>query len=71
MSRKKVVHPYIPNSVPATKEAMLKATGASSIEEFYADIPDPIRLKRGLNLPEPFTGTSKDCCPRTSPPMKI
>jgi glycine dehydrogenase subunit 1 len=55
MSQKKIVHPYIPNSVPATKEAMLKATGAGSVEDFYADIPDSIRLKRRLNLPEPFT----------------
>jgi glycine dehydrogenase subunit 1 len=55
MSQKKIVHPYIPNSVPAVKEAMLQAAGAGSIEDFYADIPDSIRLKRRLNLPEPFT----------------
>ena len=54
MSFKKIVYPYIPNSVPATKEAMLKAVYAESVEEFYADIPDSIRLKRKLNLPEPL-----------------
>jgi len=54
MSLKKIVYPYIPNSVPATKEAMLKAVNAKSVEEFYADIPDSIRLKRKLKLPEPF-----------------
>jgi glycine dehydrogenase subunit 1 len=54
MSLKKIVYPYIPNSVPATKEAMLKAVNAKSVEEFYADIPDSIRLKRRLNLPEPL-----------------
>jgi glycine dehydrogenase subunit 1 len=53
-NKKQIVYPYIPNSVPATKDAMLKATGAKSVEEFYADIPDSIRLKRKLNLPEPF-----------------
>lgn len=54
MSQEKIVYPYIPNSVPATKEAMLKAVNAKSVEEFYADIPDSIRLKRRMNLPEPL-----------------
>jgi len=54
MSQKKIVYPYIPNSVPATKEAMLKAVNANSVEEFYADIPDSIRLKRKMKLPEPL-----------------
>jgi glycine dehydrogenase subunit 1 len=54
VSRKKIVYPYIPNSVPAAKEGMLQAVKARSVEEFYADIPDSIRLKRRLNLPEPL-----------------
>jgi glycine dehydrogenase subunit 1 len=54
MTKKEIVYPYIPNSVPATKEAMLKAVNAKSVEEFYADIPDSIRLKRRLDLPEPL-----------------
>ncbi|MFT4228125.1 aminomethyl-transferring glycine dehydrogenase subunit GcvPA [Micropruina sp.] len=45
------VHPYIPNTAPAAKAAMLAATGADSIEDFYADIPDDLRLHRPLNLP--------------------
>jgi glycine dehydrogenase subunit 1 len=55
MSRKKnIVYPYIPNSIPATKEAMLRAVNAQSVEDFYADIPESIRFKGKLNLPEPF-----------------
>lgn len=54
MSHKKIVYPYIPNSVPATKEAMLKAVNAASVEEFFADIPDSLRLKSKLKLPEPL-----------------
>src|SRR5512141_1092149 len=54
MTKKQIVYPYIPNSVPATKEAMLKAVNARSLEELYADIPDSIRFKEKLNLPEPF-----------------
>jgi len=49
-----IVYPYIPNSVPATKEQMLKAVNANSVYEFYADIPDSIRFKGKLNLPEPY-----------------
>lgn len=52
--KKPIVYPYIPNSVPAAKEAMLKAVNAQSVDDFYADIPDAIRFKGKLNLPEPF-----------------
>jgi glycine dehydrogenase subunit 1 len=33
---------------------MLKAVNAQSVDDFYADIPDAIRFKGKLNLPEPF-----------------
>ncbi len=46
------IHPYIPNSAPETKAAMLKAVGADSIEEFYVDIPADLRMNRPLDLPE-------------------
>lgn len=45
------VHPYIPNTAPAAKAAMLAATGATSVEDFYADVPDDLRLHRPLDLP--------------------
>lgn len=48
------VHPYVPNAVPEVKAAMLAAVGATSIEDFYVDVPDSIRLKRPLDLPAPF-----------------
>ena len=51
---KRVVYPYIPNSEPSVKEEMLRAVGASSVEEFFTDIPESIRLKTGLNFPEPL-----------------
>ncbi len=54
MTEKTIVHPYIPNSEPAVKEEMLRAVGASSIDEFFADIPENLRLRGGLNLPPPF-----------------
>ncbi|REJ05710.1 aminomethyl-transferring glycine dehydrogenase subunit GcvPA [Microbacterium bovistercoris] len=48
------VHPYIPNTAPETRAAMLAATGAESIEEFYADVPESLRLRRALDLPAPL-----------------
>lgn len=52
--KKPLVYPYIPNSAPAAKEEMLQAVKAKNIEEFYADIPEKLRLKEKLNLPEPL-----------------
>ncbi len=51
---KPIVYPYIPNSVPAAKAEMLKAIKAQSIDDFYADIPESLRIKGKLHLPEPF-----------------
>ncbi len=51
---KKTVHPYIPNSVPEIKKQMLDEIGVSSIEELYEDIPEDLRFKGELNLPEPL-----------------
>lgn len=52
--KKPVVYPYIPNSNPIVKREMLNAVGAKSVDELYAEIPESIRLKRKLDLPEPF-----------------
>ena len=51
---KPIVYPYIPNSEPTVKDEMLRAVGVSSIEDFFADIPEGIRLKGKLDLPDPL-----------------
>ncbi len=48
------VHPYLPNSAPDIRAAMLAAVGAESIEEFYVDVPADLRLKVPLELPAPL-----------------
>lgn len=53
--KKNGMHPYIPNSNPKIREEMLKAIGVKSIDELYEDIPDELRFKGRMNLPEPFT----------------
>ena len=50
----KVVYPYIPNSVPEVKKQMLKELGLKSVEEIYAEIPEHLRFKGTMNLPEPL-----------------
>lgn len=45
------VHPYIPNSDPAVRAQMLAAVGATSVEEFYADVPADLRVQGELDLP--------------------
>ena len=54
MKRREIVHPYIPNSVPATRAEMLRATAAETVDEFYQDIPPELRLAEPLDLPEPL-----------------
>ena len=53
------VHPYIPNSAPGERQAMLKAIGASDIEELYREIPDRLRLHRPLDLPPPLSSEAE------------
>jgi len=48
------VYPYIPNSVPGVKQEMLDEVGAKSEEDFYEEVPEALRLRRPLDLPEPF-----------------
>lgn len=53
------VHPYVPNSAPATKQAMLEAIGVASIDEFFTIIPDELRMKRPLNIPAALDAESE------------
>ncbi len=52
--RSRTAHPYIPNSAPAAKEAMLREVGAASEDDFYEDIPEALRFRGRLRLPEPL-----------------
>jgi glycine cleavage system P protein (glycine dehydrogenase) subunit 1 len=54
MTHKKIIYPYIPNSVPEVKAQMLRDVNASSMESLYEDIPAALRFQGQLNLPEPF-----------------
>jgi glycine dehydrogenase subunit 1 len=44
-------HPYIPNT-REIREQMLAEIGVASIDNLFSDIPEKIRLKKALKLPE-------------------
>jgi glycine dehydrogenase subunit 1 len=44
-------HPYIPNSAPEIKQAMLAEIGVRDVDELYASIPARLRLDRPLDIP--------------------
>ncbi|MEJ2412405.1 MAG: aminomethyl-transferring glycine dehydrogenase subunit GcvPA, partial [Anaerolineales bacterium] len=52
--KRPIVYPYIPNSAPQLKREMLEAVNAESVADFYREIPDSLRLKEAMDLPEPF-----------------
>ncbi len=57
--RSPTAHPYIPNSARAAREAMLREVGAASEEDFYEDIPEALRFRGRLHLPDPLTSEAE------------
>ena len=39
----KMVYPYVPNSAPEVKAAMLKEIGVEDVSVFYQDVPEKLR----------------------------
>ena len=52
MKKKAFIHPYIPNSVPEIRDAMLKEVGLKSVYDVYSEIPERLRFKNRLDIPE-------------------
>ena len=52
MGMKQKVYPYIPNSVPDIKAEMLKEVGAETEMDLYEEIPEHLKFKGEMNLPE-------------------
>ncbi|MFC5591231.1 aminomethyl-transferring glycine dehydrogenase subunit GcvPA [Sporosarcina soli] len=48
----KVVHPYIPNTVPEVQEEMLRDIGVKTIEELFNGIPEELQYKKEMNIPK-------------------
>ena len=47
-------HPYIPNSVPEVEAEMLNEIGMSSLDELHKNVPELLKLKEEMKLPEAF-----------------
>ncbi len=54
MNEKDVVNPYAPNAAAGVKEQMMKEIGIDDIMELYGEIPDRLRFKGRMDLPEPI-----------------
>lgn len=54
MNEKAFVHPYIPNSAPEVKAELMKAVGITDMEELYSEIPEHLRFRGTMNIPEPI-----------------
>ena len=54
MSKNKIVYPYIPNSVPEIKAQMLKELGLEDEMDLFSEIPEHLKYKKRMNLPEPI-----------------
>jgi len=52
-------HPYIPNSVPEIKNQMLKEIGIESVEDIFKEIPERLRFRGEMKLPEPILSEYK------------
>src|SRR5690349_13414423 len=52
------VHPYIPNSAPAVRAAMLREVGVADPQELFRDIPAALRVQGLLDLPPPILAES-------------
>ena len=52
MGKNQNVYPYIPNSVPKIKAEMLRYVGAEDEMELYEEIPEELKYKGEMNLPE-------------------
>ena len=48
------INPYIPNSAPEIKKVMLKKIWVKNVEELYKEIPDRLKFKGRLNIPDPI-----------------
>ena len=47
-------HPYIPNSVEDVQVNMLKEIGLNSLEDLHREIPEELKFKGTMNLPDPI-----------------
>jgi glycine dehydrogenase subunit 1 len=48
------IHPYVPNAAPEQRRRLLDEIGVASVTDLYASVPENLRVKGLLNLPDPL-----------------
>ncbi len=48
------IHPYVPNAAPEARKRLLAEIGIASATDLYASVPEELRVKGLLNLPDPL-----------------
>ncbi len=59
MSKKPFVHPYIPNTEPTVLKSMLDSLGMKSSEDIFKEIPERLRFKGEMDIPEAILSEAK------------
>lgn len=54
MHKESIVYPYIPNSVPEIKAAMMKEVGVTNPMQLYEEIPEHLKYSQEMQLPQPI-----------------
>ena len=52
MKERPIIHPYIPNAAPEVLAELMEAVGITDLEELYSEIPEHLRFRGTLDLPE-------------------
>tara|TARA_Y100000588_G_scaffold304225_1_gene327020 strand:- start:83 stop:1480 length:1398 start_codon:yes stop_codon:yes gene_type:complete len=48
------IHPYVPNAAPEARKHLLAEIGIENVTDLYASVPENLRVKGFLNLPNPM-----------------
>lgn len=55
-AEKGFIHPYVPNAAPGPRRRLLSEIGVADVSDLYASIPEVLKLKRPLDLPQALPG---------------
>ena len=48
------IHPYVPNAAPEARRRLLADIGVDNVIDLYVSVPEELRVKGLLNLPDPL-----------------
>ncbi|HZW57785.1 MAG TPA: aminomethyl-transferring glycine dehydrogenase subunit GcvPA [Nitrososphaerales archaeon] len=51
-NERRSVHKFLPNSEDSVRNEMLRKIGLSSVEQLFSDVPEDLKMKRPLDVPD-------------------